>query len=112
MDLQTMGGTPVTSENVPSIDNLRAHSPQIPDDNQLQPDTSAIDDPQASLSRLPIAATRRQRHSAADCHRGVRQQTCSHKHHRRVSLGLLTVRTLRLNYMHTLQCVVHTICRM
>jgi len=39
MDLQTNGGKPVTSENVPSIDNLRAHSPQIPDDNRLQPDT-------------------------------------------------------------------------
>jgi hypothetical protein len=39
MDLQTMSGMPVTSEDVPSIDNLRAHSPQIPDDNLLQPDT-------------------------------------------------------------------------
>jgi hypothetical protein len=39
MDLQTSGGKPVTSENVPSIDNLRAHSPEIPDDNRLQPDT-------------------------------------------------------------------------
>ena len=28
MDLQTSGGKPVTSENVPSIDNLHAHSPQ------------------------------------------------------------------------------------
>ena len=34
MDLQTMGGKPVTSENVPSIDNLRAHSPKIPNKNQ------------------------------------------------------------------------------
>ena len=51
MDLQTNGGKPVTSENVPSIDNLRAHSPQIPDDNRLQPDTSAIDDPQAPRAR-------------------------------------------------------------
>ena len=39
MDLQTNGGKPVTSENVPPIDNLRAHSPQIPDDHRLQPDT-------------------------------------------------------------------------
>src|SRR5450759_3206757 len=39
MDLQTNGGKPVTSENVPSSDNLRAHSPQIPDDHRLQPDT-------------------------------------------------------------------------
>jgi hypothetical protein len=37
MDLQTMSGKPVTSENVPFIDNLRAHSPQIPDDNRRQP---------------------------------------------------------------------------
>ena len=36
-----MGGKPVTSENVPFIDNLRAHSPQIPDDNRPQPDTAA-----------------------------------------------------------------------
>ena len=35
-----MGGKPVTSENVPSIDNLRAYSPQIPDDNRPQPDTA------------------------------------------------------------------------
>jgi len=40
MDLQTMSGKPVTSENVPFIDNLRAHSPQIPDDNRPQPDTA------------------------------------------------------------------------
>src|SRR5450759_4626023 len=40
MDLQTMGGKPVTSENVPFIDNLRAHSPQIPDVSRGQPDTS------------------------------------------------------------------------
>jgi hypothetical protein len=53
MDLQTNGGKPVTSENVPSIDNLRAHSPQIPDDSRLQPDTSAIDDPQAPRALGP-----------------------------------------------------------
>ena len=35
-----MGGKPVTSENVPFIDNLRAHSPQIPDVSGGQPDTS------------------------------------------------------------------------
>ena len=45
MELQSMGDKAVTSENVPSIDNLRAHSPQIPDDNRPQPDTSAIDAP-------------------------------------------------------------------
>ena len=37
MDLQTMGGKPVTSENVPSIDNLRAYSPQISVDSRRQP---------------------------------------------------------------------------
>jgi hypothetical protein len=41
MDLQTNGGKPVTSENVPSIDNLRAHSPLIADGGRLQPDTPA-----------------------------------------------------------------------
>jgi len=40
MDLQTMGDNALTSENVPSIDNLRAHSPQIADDNRPQPDTA------------------------------------------------------------------------
>ena len=35
-----MGGKPVTSEDVPFIDNLRAHSPQIPDVSRGQPDTS------------------------------------------------------------------------
>ncbi len=39
MDLQTNGGKPVTSGNVPSIDNLRAHSPQTVGDSRLQPDT-------------------------------------------------------------------------
>ena len=39
MDLQTNGGKPVTSENVPSIDNLRAYSPQLSVDSRLQPDT-------------------------------------------------------------------------
>jgi len=34
-----MGDKAVTSENVPSIDNLRAHSPQIPGDSRPQPDT-------------------------------------------------------------------------
>jgi hypothetical protein len=58
MDLQTIGGKPVTSENVPSIDNLRAHSPQIPDDNRLQPDTSAIDDPQAPDLGSTLVAVR------------------------------------------------------
>ena len=38
MDLQTMGDKPVTSENVPSIDNLRAHSPRTADHNRPQPD--------------------------------------------------------------------------
>jgi hypothetical protein len=42
MDLQTNGGKPLTSENVPSIDNLRAHSPQIPDVSRGQPDTSGV----------------------------------------------------------------------
>ena len=32
-----MGGKPVTSENVPSIDNLRAYSPQISVDSRRQP---------------------------------------------------------------------------
>src|SRR5665647_1039007 len=41
MDLQTMGGKAVTSENVPSIDNLRAYSPQISGDSRRQPDTEA-----------------------------------------------------------------------
>jgi len=40
MDLQTNGGKPVTSENVPSIDNLRAYSPQTADVSRGQPDTS------------------------------------------------------------------------
>ena len=35
-----MGDNALTSENVPSIDNLRAHSPQIPDHSRGQPDTS------------------------------------------------------------------------
>jgi len=35
-----MGGKPVTSENVPSIDNLRAYSPQTADVSRGQPDTS------------------------------------------------------------------------
>ncbi len=54
MDLQTIGGMPVTSENASPIDNLRAHSPQIPDDNRPQPDTSAIDDPQAPRARQHV----------------------------------------------------------
>ena len=41
MDLQSMGDKDVTSQNVPSIDNLRAYSPQIPDHSRLQPDTPA-----------------------------------------------------------------------
>src|SRR5674476_863097 len=39
MDLQTMGDNALTSENVPSIDNLRAHSPQTAGDSRPQPDT-------------------------------------------------------------------------
>ena len=35
-----MSGKPVTSENVPFIDNLRAHSPQIPDDHRRPPATA------------------------------------------------------------------------
>src|ERR1035437_1185660 len=41
MDLQSMGGKPVTSENVSPRDNFRAYSPQIADAYQLQPDTPA-----------------------------------------------------------------------
>jgi hypothetical protein len=51
MDLQTSGGEPVTSENVPSIDNLRAHSPQTAGESRRQPDTPA------SNSRSPSRAT-------------------------------------------------------
>ncbi len=43
MDLQSKGGKPVTSGNLCPPDNFRAHSPQIPDDNRPQPDTSAIE---------------------------------------------------------------------
>jgi hypothetical protein len=50
MDLQTTGGKPVTSENVPSIDNLRAHSPQIADHNRLQPDTP-VNEARSSATR-------------------------------------------------------------
>jgi hypothetical protein len=64
MDLQTMGDKAVTSEDVPSIDNLRAHSPQIPDDNRLQPDTSAIDDPSPQTSAARPFTVRPQRRAA------------------------------------------------
>src|SRR5450759_3537884 len=39
MDLQTMGGKPVTSDNALSHNNLRAHSPQTAGDSRPQPDT-------------------------------------------------------------------------
>ena len=39
MDLQTMGDNAVTSGNAWPPNNLRAYSPQIPNDNRLQPDT-------------------------------------------------------------------------
>src|SRR5664279_3080945 len=39
MDLQTMGDNALTSEDAPSIDNLRAHSPQTAGDSRPQPDT-------------------------------------------------------------------------
>src|SRR5665811_1835977 len=39
MDLQSVGDNALTSENVPSIDNLRAHSPQTAGDSRPQPDT-------------------------------------------------------------------------
>ena len=50
MDLQSNGGKPVTSENVPSIDNLRAHSPQTADVSRGQPDTSG------RVHTLPLVA--------------------------------------------------------
>jgi len=53
MDLQSMGGKPVTSENVSPRDNFRAYSPQIADEYQLQPDTPA------SNSRVHYFAPRR-----------------------------------------------------
>jgi hypothetical protein len=34
-----MGDNALTSENVPSIDNLRVHSPQTAGDTRPQPDT-------------------------------------------------------------------------